>query len=484
MPGAFRPARSARPGLCCVLSPRSGFALLPACLPACVPACVLALALSVSALAPALSPAPAQAAELWRSQQRSLEFSGSLRELLSASEGIEPARTAKAFEACDTPEAFVDCPAWGTLRARDAWQSLTRLRMQFALRWSDRLSAELSYDNEWRGGMLDGLFGRAGLVEDSFLGLEDQVGDGGRYHAWVHRAYRALLRFEGERLQWTLGRQRIPFGVGRLWNPIDRFNPIGPLSLESDQSPGIDALSLRWLFSGFSSLHAVYAPGLRGADTRAALRYQAVLRNVDVGLTAGVFEEALAAGADLAGNVRDAAWRVEAVFADPHREAKTFDAPAPRRIEPFWQVVLSLDTNFDIGSGLYVLVEHLYDGNALGLGRGRAGARLPLFAAPASPHAPLGAPISADRFAGSRVVSFAPQQSGLEFGYDLVAALHGRLLLLWDWKGESAALVPSLVFSGWNNSELSVGAQFFRGERASQYGERAPLFYGLYEVFF
>lgn len=465
MPGASRPGR---PGV--LARRRPGFLLLPAC--------VLALVVSASA------PTPAPAAELWRSQQRSLEFTGSLRELLSASEGIEPERTVEAFEACDTREAFVDCPAFDTLRGRDTWQTLTRLRMQFALRWSDRLSAELSYDNEWRGGILDGLFGRAGLVEDSFLGMEDQVGDVGQNHAWVHRAYRASLRFEGEHLQWTLGRQRIPFGVGRLWNPIDRFNPIGPLSLEGDQSLGIDALSLRWIFSGFSSLQAVYAPGLRSADARAALRYQAVLGNVDVGLAAGVFEEAPAAGIDLAGNWLDAAWRVEAVFADPHREVETFAARTPRRVDPFWQVVLSLDTNFDIGSGLYLLVEHLYDGNALGLGRGRAGARLPLFAAPAGPHAPLGVPVSEDRFAGSRVISFAPQLSGLEFGYDPVSALHGSLLLLWDWKGESAALAPSLVFSGWNNSELSVGAQFFRGERSSQYGERPPLFYGLYEFFF
>lgn len=474
MPGAARESGTPRPGFCSVFSRllqrTLHFALLPAF--------VLGLAVLASA------PAPTQATELWRSQQRSLEFSGSLRELLSASEGIDPARALAAFASCDTREAFVDCPGWDALRSRDTWQTLTRLRMQFALRWSDRLSAELSYDNEWRGGILDDLFGRAGLVEDSFLGLEDQVGDVGRHHAWLHRVYRGSLRFEGEHLQWTLGRQRIPFGVGRLWNPVDRFNPVGPLSLEGDQSLGIDALSLRWLFSGFSSLQAVYAPGLRSADARAALRYQAVLGNVDVGLTAGVFEEALAAGMDLAGNWLDAAWRVEAVFADPHRRTATFAAPTPRRIEPFWQVVLSLDYNFDIGSGLYVLVEHLYDGNALGLGRGRAGARLSLFQAPAGPHAPLGVPVSADRFAGSRVISFAPQVSGLEFGYDLISALHGSVLLLRDWKGESTALVPSLVFSGWNNSELSVGAQVFRGERDSQYGDRPPLFYALYEIFF
>ena len=202
-----------------------------------------------------------------------------------------------------------------------------------------------------------------------------------------------------------------------------------------------------------------------------------MIRDVDVGLMVGRFEQAFTTGFDLAGNLGDSAWRLEAVWTDPSRVVAEFGG-SPRELERFWQVVASLDHNFDVGTGIYVLVEHLWDQNALGFGPGgRGGSLLPFFQAPA-------VPIGADRFGGSGVVSLVSHQTGLMLGYELSAAFSGNLLLLWDWRGESAAVAPVLTYTGWNSAELSVGVQAYVGAGRSQFGAQETLAYALVEWFF
>ena len=422
---------------------------------------------------------PSRATELWRDGDAVIELSGSVRELLTVTNGTDPERFSRALveAGCFSLPRFADCPAFDHVGDRDEWESLTRLRVQFDANVGSRWSAQLVYDLEARAGIIDGLFAVPGAVEDTFLGLEDRLGEATGRHAQVHRVYRGWLRLEEGPLRVTVGRQRIPWGVGRLWNPIDRFNAIGPLALEGDQSLGIDAVDVRWSFSGFNQLQLVYAPATRSADARYALRFQAVIRDIDVGVMVGRFEQAFSAGFDLAGNLGDSAWRVEAVWTDPHRSAVTLGRGL-QEVDRFWQVVASFDHNIDIGTGIYLLVEHLWDQNALGFGPGgRAGSLVALFQAP-------GVPVSADRFAGSGVVSLVSHQTGATIGYDLGSSARGDLLLLWDWRGQSAAIAPILTFTGFNDAELSIGAQFYTGSKRSQYGGQEALVYALAEWFF
>lgn len=447
--------------------------------------------MAVSLVCGGLASAPTKAIELWRSGERSVEWSGSVRELLTTSNGTDGekfrATVREAGARCALASLFADCPAFEEVGKRDVWDSLTRLRQHLEVRAGDGWSAELVYDQELRVGTLDGL-GRSD-AGDTFLGLEDEIHafgleDDAAHRQWRHLLYRAFVRYEGRHVQLTAGRQRIPWGVGRLWNPIDRFNAIGPLALEGDQSVGIDALEARWLLSDFDYLQLVYAPGTRSDDARYALRFDGVVKDVDVGLMAGVFEEARSVGVDLAGNLVDAAWRVEAVYTDPEREVWEIGWAAPRELDRFWQVVVSLDYNFDVGNGVYALVEHLYDGNALGFGSGEAGPLLPLFEATHGPLGPVARPVSAARFGGSGVVSNARHTTGAQLGTDLSSAVRLNLLMLYDWNGRSAAFFPAVAFTGLNDAEITLGAQLFAGPGRSQFGEAQPLVYLLVEYFF
>ncbi len=451
-----------------------------------------------AALALAVAAAPAAAREVWRSGELRLELVGSVREVLTTSNGTSAdafAENAAADPACGLAATFASCAGWDHVGARDVWQSATRLRLAATLQLRPRWYANVVYDHELRLGILDGFF--ADAAPDSFLGLEDEIhafgfGRAGTHRAWRHRLYRGFVRYEGERIQATLGRQRIAWGVGRLWNPIDRFNAIGPLAIEADESPGVDAVEARWLWSGFDYAQLVYAPGTSSGEARAALRVHGVIHDVDASLVLGEIERALTLGLDATGNLGGAAWRLEAVYTDPSRDVWRVDAAEPRELAPFWQVVAGIDGSLDVGSGISWLVEHLYDENALGFGAGRAGVLLGLFGAtrrapaglPAGVRGPFPRPIDPDRFGGSRVVSLARHTTGVQAGYDLTAALRGDLLVLYDWNGGSAAFVPSLRVSAWNDFELTLGVQIFAGSRRSQFGSQEALAFALLEVFF
>ncbi|HKJ24140.1 MAG TPA: hypothetical protein VKB65_04910 [Myxococcota bacterium] len=452
----------------------------------------------------ALLAAPAQARELLRRGDLSLEVTGSVREIAAYTRGTDLGDFEESLletlpsTTCLLAATFADCPAFDVLGGRDVWQSLTRVRTRLDLRATSHVSAVVTWDHELLAGILDtfeGEFGRQ-LATEPYFDLEDHVGlfglraDGHRMR-WRHVLYRAFLKVETKRVELVAGRQRIPWGVGRLWNPIDRFNAIPPLAIEGDQSPGVDALDLKIRASGFSYLELAFAPA-DGKNDLYAARWHGVLHDVDYSLVAGRFEEAWTFGGDLAANLGGAAARLELVYANPTRDYWSLGDAEPEEVPDFFQLVLSLDYNLDVGSGLYVLVEHYYNGNATGFGHGNAGGLEPFFestseAPPGTPPfftGPFPTPGSTDRFAGNRMITAAKHQTGFQAGYDLSAVVRANLVVLYDWDGTSAAFFPSLTATPLDAVELTLGAQLFAGSKRSQYGAAERLFFVVAEWFF
>jgi hypothetical protein len=431
---------------------------------------------------------PSSARELWSSEGGgvSLDFRGSLRELVTASEQT----SREAFEAaaaadsgnCVLAATFENCSAFNTVGKLAAVQSLTRLRTRFDARLPHGLSATLVYDHELDLGHLE-TFERgfaSGISGSTLLGAEGVIA-AGRHVEWRHRLYRGSLSYERGPFELEVGRQRLAWGVGRLWNPIDRLNAIGPLAIEADQSGGIDALVVRWNFDGFRMLELVYAPARDKDDSRYAARLRATVLDTDVSLIGGLFRQAPTAGFDLSRNLGDAAIRLEVVWTRPEDELRPVGSGRSAAPDPYWQVVASIDHNFDLGTGLYLLLEHLYNGNALGFGRGLAGSWLPFFEETAAGGV---VPASDAVFGGSQVVSGAEHQTGLQLGYDLTPELRGEFLAIFDWSGESGLLFPALRYSPDGAIEISAGAQIGVGSRRSEYGPRGALGYLMMEFFF
>jgi hypothetical protein len=433
-----------------------------------------------------LAAGPSSATELWSHGDARIVLSGSLREIVT----IGSQTDADAFIAAGAQDpancaAFVlpvpavdlaDCAAFDTIGEKDAWQSLTRLRTRVDVEFTTRLRAVVVYDTELRTGILDTFESALGreFAGGDLVDAETTVIDEDRV-AWSHILYRGFVQLETEHFDVSIGRQRIAWGVGRLWNPIDRFNAIPPLAIQAGESRGVDSIDAKWSFDGFSFVEAVYAPGRRQEESRYALRAHAVVLDSDISVMGGMFEEAPTVGFDFARNVGDAAGRIELVYARPHRKVPSLSSGEAReRPDDFFQVVGSVDYTFDLADGLYVLVEHLYNGNALGFGRGRAGTLLPI----------VDAGGSTAIFGSSRVVTSAKNQTGFLLGGDITPELRLDFLTIYDWNGESAAFFPSLKYSPLAALEVTVGVQAFVGPRLSQYGSSETFVYVLADLFF
>lgn len=447
---------------------------------------------AVVCLASALA-LPAGAREVWSAGDASLEVSGSLRQLVLGTKGTSASDYQRGRllggASCILVVSFPDCPAWAKVGDSDVLTSLTRGRLRLDLRVTPEWSAVVVYDQELRAGSLDTFEAQIGdsLSSGRFVRAQQVIASGDDAE-WSQSLYRGYLQYEGEHFELSVGRQRIPWGVGRLWNPIDRFNPVGPLAIEPDQSAGVDAVKARWLISGFTYVEGVYAAGASGRDRSFAARLQGVAHDVDYSVMAGIFEEAPTLGFDLASNLGDAAGRVEVVFTDPKRSVRPFDSPTAGHLPSYWQVVVSVDTNVDVGSGVYLLAEYLYNGNALGFGRGRAGGALGFFqeqtlltSAGLLRTVAEGTP---DLFGQSRVISLSRHLTGFQAGYDLTPELRGDLLVLVDWERLSATFFPRLAYSPFGWLEVSLGVQAATGPRRSEFGSAETLGFVLAEAFF
>ena len=110
------------------------------------------LSVLFAAIAWLVSPASSHAAELWRDGDRFLDASGSIRELLTVTNGTEGSRFNRSVLAngCLDPARFVNCPAFDQIGDRDVWQSLARLRLKLDAGFGNGWSGQLTYDAEWR----------------------------------------------------------------------------------------------------------------------------------------------------------------------------------------------------------------------------------------------------------------------------------------------------------------------------------------------
>ncbi|XOF32467.1 MAG: hypothetical protein ACL93V_10495 [Candidatus Electrothrix sp. YB6] len=96
--------------------------------------------------------------------------------------------------------------------------------------------------------------------------------------------YRAYVQYRGAEHFWSAGRQRIPLGVGRIWNPIDLFNPVDSEAVEPDERVGTESLRYEYALSGLSNLDATLA------RDKAAVRLKGFLEYGDAALV-GLWDE-------------------------------------------------------------------------------------------------------------------------------------------------------------------------------------------------
>lgn len=149
----------------------------------------------------------------------------------------------------------------------------------------------------------------------------------------------------------VVGRQRIAWGTGRIWNPTDLFSPINPASFDKIEKDGADAISLKCYFGSFTDLEMVYNPEDEFRQSNGAARFHTNFAEYDMSVLGGIFDRDLVLGGDFAGNLFTAGLRGEGIVRfEKHSTVEKY--------------ILDLDYQFT--SKLYALIEYQFNGEGSG----------------------------------------------------------------------------------------------------------------------
>ncbi len=239
--------------------------------------------------------------------------------------------------------------------------------------------------------------------------------------------YRGFVGYAGESYRLTLGKQRVPLGVGRIWNPIDIFNPVDVEAIEMTERPGTECLRLEWAMADLSSLDVTL-----GRD-RGEVRLKTYVQSVDVALV-GLLDQ----DNDLA----ILGWEFEGELFASGIELRSegghfYDQ---QRHESWFETIVGAEYGFE--NSLNVLLEYKYnDENKVD-------------------------------YAGS-IISY---QVSMLWNMSLIGVI--------NLDDESYVLGPSADYSLADDMTLSAGCFFYGGDSGSEYGSVFDRYYVRFFVHF
>ena len=143
----------------------------------------------------------------------------------------------------------------------------------------------------------------------------------------------------------SAGRQRINWGLGNFWNPLDWFNAFSYLEIDYDEKPGSDGLRIQHFLDNGMSLEVAGTAYDEFDRLHLGLAWKFNLGTYDVQLQLGVLDTNWATGIGWSGYIGDYGYKAEASL-------------VTRENDPLIQASMEWDASF--GDGWYVNLSGLY----------------------------------------------------------------------------------------------------------------------------
>jgi hypothetical protein len=169
------------------------------------------------------------------------------------------------------------------------------------------------------------------------------------HYSLIHFIDRLVYRQRLDFGEICIGRQRISWGTGRIWNPTDLFNPINPANFAKIEKDGADAVSAKINLGPLSDVQAVWNPALNAVSNYGG-RLRAHSGEYDFSFLGGYFDGKSVAGGDLAGNLGEMGVRGEILVSGIGQKT-----PAP-----FVKYIVGID--HQLTPELYALLEYQFNG--------------------------------------------------------------------------------------------------------------------------
>lgn len=331
--------------------------------------------------------------------------------------------------------------------ARTRFAKTTRVRLRPSLEFEDGTFIRL----EWEAGAA---YTSRGFTVWPNLDIPGQVvrltWNPVRGNRWsvVHGIDRLFLRTTTGPVEWTVGRQRIAWGSGRVWNPTDLFNPLNPAIIVKTEKDGVDALVGKVILGNFTDATFVWNPQ-RDLPSDYGVRIRTNTSGFDFAGIVGRFDRHWSVGADVTGAVLDAGVRCEMLWLGTDRNPSQS-----------LRAIVGIDNQFT--ERFYAMVEYhfngpgandrfLYDLEALGRGE---------------------------------IVNVGREFGTIQASYLLHPLLIANAMMLTSLTDQSGGFGFGLSYNASEETTIAVGGQYFFGDPLTEYRYYPRTVYGRVEVYF
>jgi hypothetical protein len=263
-------------------------------------------------------------------------------------------------------------------------------------------------------------------------------------YAEIDRLY---MDWNYNKLELTLGRQRIAWGTSWTWNPTDIFNPLSVLDFDYEERPAVDALRIQYYTGAVSKVEFAFAPAKNAKDIIAAGLLSINKWDYDFNFIAGIKKERWLAGTSWSGDIEGAGFRGELLVSQGKEIILPFSNDIFGSTHPIYSFVLSGDYTFPNSFYIHTEILHnnngvenltsLYQQQALDLG----------------------------------LLTAAKWSVYQEFAYDISPLIRGTIFGLFNPNDKSYVIVPSVTYSVVTNLDLLLLGMFFNGNALTEYGD-------------
>ncbi len=328
--------------------------------------------------------------------------------------------------------------------------NLTRLRVRPTIELSDdaRLTAHYEMDFLLSEQALPGM-SSISQTNRQAISLFDEISSGEKYRI-NHFIDMLYYKHMFDDFEFTLGRQIVSWGSGRVWQPTDLFNPINPANIFKYERDGVDALTTKYYLGNFSDIEFVANFRETFQDNNYAVRFRTNYSEYDLSLMTGYFDKRAVLGGDFTGNLFDAGFRGEVLYSFENNEDRN----------AYVKAVLGVD--YQINSELYAMMEYQYNGEGKNNKKEYEFVRLALGQIQ------------------NLSVHYLTQQVSYKLGA-LWTLSANALQNINDGSGYAGGV---LDYSWLQDVNLKLAGMYFYGDEGSEYSNYGTAIYGIVEYYF
>ena len=267
---------------------------------------------------------------------------------------------------------------------------------------------------------------------------------------FLHSAIdRGWVDYTLDKWQFTVGRQRINWGINLVWNPNDIFNTFSYFEFDYEERPGTDGVKIQYYTNETASAQLVYKIGHNTDETSIAGMYRFLTGSYDMQFLGGWAGKDYVLGGGWSGDIKGGAFRGEVSYFLPTSKDNGSEQA----------LVASVSGDYTFKNSLYLHTSVLFNGNGK---TGDAGGGEGFF----------------NQNLSAKMLSLGMLELFGQVSYPFTPLFSGNFAAMLNPLDGSSFIGPALTYSIGNNWEIMLNGQFFLGRSGTEYGDYGQAIYG------